>query len=909
MALPLTDNAEQASKKLNVKPNMVLKIEGYDRLFGSAQIFKYIRIGDPDLYIGNDWVIGGFSLLDNQSPYFSFNAGSTTKITQKLDPSRAQGSSVSSMVVALVDKNEEISQLVAPGVVLPELLGRRATVYLGFSDTAWPQDYNIIFQGTFTSLEPGAGVINLVLSNAEEKKRIPVLSRRTTKLTARLNFRSALFQDIFFQNRDDVTNAVTVTYTAGGTAGAEVVTVIGTNISVQIENGVSTAAQIKKAIENDDEANQLVTLKIEGNSSDTQTTGSVSLTADTTATVESTAEFDTPIPAEGFRTYLKIENELVEYTGKTATTFTGLSRAQLNSVGAKHDVDVDVESVYRLEGNMLELALKLMLSGGAMYYVEDLEIASIGLYNPVTPVDNAIFFDEDVIQEYGVHVGSEATITGDAIPGNNVTDSIVLEVGLTDAGSYVILSDTLTPQGSTPAVVKFKTPFNAWPQGLKMLPKEVDVAQHLYLRDTFLQVFNLDLYVKDIPSGKEFIDLQLYLPRACFSVPRKGRSSVAYHIGALPTDNVVLLDDTNVLNPAALRPIRSTSEQFANEVNFEFDYDPITDKFARFLHYETTDAKNRINIDKEIRIQSVGLRTTSFADTITKQAAQKLLRRYAYGAEFIKNVRVQFGAGYKIEIGDIVAVDYAALKLTDYFSGTRAGGIKLMEAQNVVRDNKTGELTLDLVNTTFAFNDRFGLITPSSKVGTGSTTTKIILQKSWSTQPFEKEGLKWRNYIGQTVLIHSPDWTVQGETTIVGFDNNDPQGMIVNPALGFSPLSGYIIRPPNYPNDTDTRVQSFYKLRHAFFSPQVSVVSGISQTVFTVAPADIGKFFAKTTTAPGSQVRIHNFDFTQDAPEAEVIDISGNQVTISVATGFTINNTHLVDLIGFPDKQPAYRII
>lgn len=43
-------------------------------------------------------------------------------------------------------------------------------------------------------------------------------------------------------------NQISITYTGGGTAGAEVVTVSGTNISVQIQNAVSTSAQISTAV-------------------------------------------------------------------------------------------------------------------------------------------------------------------------------------------------------------------------------------------------------------------------------------------------------------------------------------------------------------------------------------------------------------------------------------------------------------------------------------------------------------------------------------------------------------------------------------------------------------------------------------------------------------------------------------
>jgi hypothetical protein len=44
-------------------------------------------------------------------------------------------------------------------------------------------------------------------------------------------------------------NSISVAFTAGATAGAEVVTVVGSAISVQIETGVSTATQIKAALD------------------------------------------------------------------------------------------------------------------------------------------------------------------------------------------------------------------------------------------------------------------------------------------------------------------------------------------------------------------------------------------------------------------------------------------------------------------------------------------------------------------------------------------------------------------------------------------------------------------------------------------------------------------------------------
>lgn len=55
-------------------------------------------------------------------------------------------------------------------------------------------------------------------------------------------------------------NSITITYTSGGTAGSEVVTVVSSAISVQIAVGVSTAAQIKAAIEASGAASALVSV-------------------------------------------------------------------------------------------------------------------------------------------------------------------------------------------------------------------------------------------------------------------------------------------------------------------------------------------------------------------------------------------------------------------------------------------------------------------------------------------------------------------------------------------------------------------------------------------------------------------------------------------------------------------------
>jgi hypothetical protein len=57
-------------------------------------------------------------------------------------------------------------------------------------------------------------------------------------------------------------NSITVALVAGGTAGAEVVTVTGNAISVQIESGVSTRTQVLTAVQASAEASALVNISV-----------------------------------------------------------------------------------------------------------------------------------------------------------------------------------------------------------------------------------------------------------------------------------------------------------------------------------------------------------------------------------------------------------------------------------------------------------------------------------------------------------------------------------------------------------------------------------------------------------------------------------------------------------------------
>lgn len=109
---------------------------------------------------------------------------------------------------------------------------------------------------TYTAIEPGLDGNSITIAN-------------TAAVAAELEV-----QDITYTAAEvgSAGNDITITYTGGATAGAEVVSVTGTDISIQIEDGVSTATQVKAAFDAKAEAVALASATITGTAGDAQVT-------------------------------------------------------------------------------------------------------------------------------------------------------------------------------------------------------------------------------------------------------------------------------------------------------------------------------------------------------------------------------------------------------------------------------------------------------------------------------------------------------------------------------------------------------------------------------------------------------------------------------------------------------------
>ena len=535
---------------------------------------------------------------------------------------------------------------------------------------------------------------------------------------------------------------------------------------------------------------------------------------DLTASVDATADFLSPFTNLGgsidtsLRLYLRINDEIMRYEVTTGTTFATLTRGELGTTVASHSIDDTVISFYRITGNAIDLALKLMLSGQTDPYLEDFSVASFQVIPLVGTVPNAIFLaDFDIEREFNVRVGDFVTTTGATNPANDITNRLITEVILTEVGFFIVVDGAaLVDEATTSALVTLNSQFDVWGPGagLGLKPEEVDIGEHLSIQSKFLSSAEYDFFIKEeIEDGKEFLSEQIYNPVSAYAIPRKAQASIAYNIGPIPGVEMKTLDTTNVTNVSKLSLKRTTNKNFFNTIIYKFEEDALEDdKFTRGTIFIDGTSVTRIPIgNKPLTIVSKGLREILSAINTAQIASNRRLKRYRFGAESIKGLKTTFGTGFNLEIADKIIVDLKDLKLTDIKSGTRSGDPRIFEIINKVLGIRKGEVTLDLLDTNFDLDARYALISPSSFVKSGSSGTEFVIDPSFNTTRYgTAEWKKWVKFTGTEVKIHNADFSVSGTALLKRVTSNSIE---VETDLGFTPLAGQVMECGTYNNQTE----------------------------------------------------------------------------------------------------------
>lgn len=483
-----------------------------------------------------------------------------------------------------------------------------------------------------------------------------------------------------------------------------------------------------------------------------------------------------PSGDQSLKTYVRIEDEIIQYTGISGNQLTGCTRGALSTVAIAHDAGTQSETFLVLEGNIFDLALKIMLSDKDLTpYIEDLPATSVGIVNG-NSIANAIFFiNSDFVRDYSVNAGDYITTSGFTEGANNLGSyTEILGVEILDSGSYIIVDSALDLEASATGSVSFLSKYNTLGDfGLGMNTEEIDIEKHIFLKENFLNSADVRIYIRDeIDEAKEFIELELYKIFACYSLPsdKRGlsRLSVGYHVAPLPLEQIITVSKENVINPDNIKSERSINKYHYNAVGFVYNDSPLDDvlrkKIFQVIGTQLVPTGNKI-----LKIEAKGFRDDLGAQTESTRSATRLLDRYKGAAEFYPGVEIEFSSGVLVNIGDIVIMDPTDLNLPNRLNSTRNKEPLLMEVLNKSTSIKDGKTVLSLIDTSFDITSRLGLVSPTSKITKVIDQTQFYLEHPIGSD-YSKygifEGRKWDNYIGASVEIYNSDFT-QSDTAII----------------------------------------------------------------------------------------------------------------------------------------------
>lgn len=721
----------------NINPLIVFQIEGIPTLYTSDYIKKEFLYGDPVNYGDPNLLYGGLVQIQDQETLISLD-GTTTQIKQNLDPEKGRGSSVTSMKLVMIDKNQKATKL-ATGETYGEILYKRIKVWVGFNqESAFNSDFVLVFRGLISGVSFGQGKVTFDLSSPEDKKRQILLPMADTLLNGAIT------------NSDTTITLDSVT-----------------NLFVSPNHPSYSPA-------------------------------------DTT-----------------LKSYIKIDNEIIKYTGISGLQLTGCSRGQLGTTAASHSDNASVNGYFTLEGHAMDLALKLMLSDtDQSFYIENLAAASVNVVID-TIVPNSFFFSGiSLTRDYNVTVGDWIKTSGSAEGSNNLSVyTEIIDVVDVASGSYIIVdpASPLVDESTTTVLVDFLSKYNSLGFGLKLNTDEVDIEKHVQFKNTYLQQFNMFFYVKEeIPEGKEFIEKELYVPATCYSLPsdRDGlsRLSIGIHKPPLPNQGIVTLSKSNIVKPESLEIQRSSNKYYYNAIVYRFEDTATEDKLLRRVFVVSgtpaipTGNRSRI-------IDSFGLKEVISAKVIATQSAERLLERYQSASEYISNVQVLFGDGVQVSVGDIVILDGDGLNLVNRVDFNRSRPAKLMEVLNKSVDIKSGKVTVDLVDTAFDVNAKYGLFSASSKINSIISQNKFVIGPMLSGSKYgSNEYRKWNGLTNPAVKIRRLDWSQVYETIITNVSFNT---ITLRDNVSFALQAGDIMELAGY-SFADTTDQ--VKLIYAYFS-------------------------------------------------------------------------------------------
>jgi hypothetical protein len=832
---------QQLSKSLAI----VMKIEGIPDIYGSSDTFQTVRYGDPGIVFGEPGLVygglrrvGGPNGVGGVKSYIQLDQGMA--IQQRIEPEQGKGN-IGTIAMTLVDKNGEVSYTLAPGNVVDEIMtGKQVTIYLGFQQTSYPEDYLIIYRGYITSIDCPPGLVRFQISDGTMKSRQPVFDTPSTRITT---------------NIDAVQTSIPVLTTSGFYQ-----QILGPNGSYD------------------------------------------------------------PI----VHTYIKINDEIMEYgpTGIVDPTHFSVTRGALTTTPATHSVGEQVTNSIQFgfdatgQGvNFITLALKLLLSGWNGPCETNIALASLGF--TTTAVSNAfVLATEDATLDLGLTVGDYFYISGATNPSNDVSGIVTGLQVLNSRTTIVLTNQTFIAETTTPAVAAFRSKYDTLPivAGSKCRMRDVDVETLEYIRSTYFttNLFDMCIYYDAPAFAKDIIASDMMLPFGCYQISRYGRISASVCKPPLPgIGKLVILDWNDVLEPQNIRVQRATNNRtFYNQIAYQYDFNVRTGNYESVQYFVDLASATEFNQVLTLPIEAKGVKSTFDGASLVNERGSAILNRYKRVALMLQ-LSVNWSKGSLIEVSDVVQLnDNGQLKIMNFNTGYRNLGSQLFEVIDRTYDVTNGNVKLTLLSGVgFDVNSRFGMISPSSNLDVGCTSTSLRLVPSFGQTSTANELAKWTSFFGLPIVVHNSDYSITGTSTLISLSLTDPNALVISPALPFTPSAGDVLEVASYPTDTDPMTNAQYKSLYAYFTPSVVIVSGISSTQFTVSSSDISKFIVGNTLI----VRKPNWSIESNEVKIISVDPILYKVTTETikdaftSTPFTPSAGDYAEGLGFNDGLSFYR--
>lgn len=611
------------------------------------------------------------------------------------------------------------------------------------------------------------------------------------------------------------------------------------------------------------------------------------------------------------KTYLKIDDEYLQYgPGAIGSNSFTVTRAMRGTIGQPHDVGADVSNEIVLEGNIIDLSLKIMLSGWGSPWISDIPIKAFNVSSdPILGNVNSLIVLRDgvnAVDDFGLAVGDFITISS-----SGLNDGAFSVAGFANINNYpnqgIYVFENTNLQATTSGVMSIRSKYDTLPAqcGVRLKPIDVDVAQWQNAKKLYaFQSDNIfSNLIKGPTSAKEYVEKEYLLPVGAYSITRFGRLSVSFTKPPLAKTDLVVLDHNNILDPKSISVQRAlNTRRFFNEIQYYYDSDNDGTERNVLKRLDTVSITNT-EVSSVLPIHSKGLRTELGAESLIKRRGDYLLRRYKDAAVEI-SLKINWTAASMLQVSDTVAIyDDGNLQIANLATGERDLGAALYEVIDWSLDMKSGSGSVKVLSSLgYELTDRFASIAPSSKILADSTTSLITIEESFGGLFKSQEWKKWEPIVGDKIKIHSPDFSFSEEVLLVGFDSVHKNKLIISPPLSVAPTSGWIVDCATYPISSKTDNQKS-KLLFVFLDPTLSVVSGLSNKVFDVSPSDADKI------GVGLPLKIRSSDWTQVSSESIVESIVGQTITLKTSLEFIPTAGMKIELVGFKDNNGPYRLL